>query len=80
MPKDVTDKLGFDITKPYHDLFSFNSRKVECMGIIKDLTITLSQLPMKSMMMDIVVADVPTHVWHVTFQRLDQEIRWNITK
>ena len=53
------DELGLDITKPYHDLFSFDSRKVKCLGLIKDLAITLSQLPMKSMMMDIVVADVP---------------------
>ena len=59
MPKAIMDELGLDITKSYYDLFSFDSRKVKCMGLIKDLAITLSQLPMKSMMMDIVVADVP---------------------
>jgi len=59
MPKVVMDELGLDITKPYHDLFSFDSKKVKCLGLIKDLAITLSQLPMKSMMMDIVVVDVP---------------------
>ena len=53
------DDLDLDITKPYHDLFSFDSRKVKCLGLIKDLAINLSQLPMKSMMIDIVVADVP---------------------
>lgn len=53
------DDLGLDITKSYHDLFSFDSRKVKCLGLIKDLTITLSQLPMKRMMMDIMVANVP---------------------
>ena len=53
------DELGLDITKPYHDLFYFDSRKVKFLGLIKDLAITLSQLPMKSMMMDIVMADVP---------------------
>ena len=58
MPKGVMDDLGLDITEPYHELFSFDSRKVKCVGLIKDLGITLSQLPMKSMMMDIVVADV----------------------
>lgn len=26
MPKDVIDELGLDITKPYHDLFSFDSK------------------------------------------------------
>jgi len=59
MPKVVMEELGLDITRPYHDLFSFDSRKVKCLGLIKDLDITLTQLPMKSMMMDIVVADVP---------------------
>ena len=59
MPKAVMDELGLNITKSYHDMFSFDSRKVKCLGLIKDLSITLSQLPMKSMVMDIVVADVP---------------------
>lgn len=59
MPKAVMEELALDITRPYHDLFSFDSRKVKCLGLIKDLAITLTQLPMKSMMMDIVVADVP---------------------
>ena len=54
------DELGLDITKSYHDLFSFDSRKVKCLGLIKDLAITLSHLPMKSMVMDILVADVPS--------------------
>lgn len=59
MPKAIMDQLGLDITNPYHDLFSSDSSKVKCVGLIKDLAITLSQLPMKSMMMDIVVANVP---------------------
>ena len=53
------DELGLDITKSYHDLFSFDSRKVKCLGLIKYLAISLSQLPMRSMVMEIVVADVP---------------------
>jgi hypothetical protein len=36
MPKTVTDDLGLDITKHYHDLFSFDSRRVKCLGLIKD--------------------------------------------
>jgi hypothetical protein len=59
MPKAVMDELGLDITKSYHDLFSFDSRRVKCLGLIKYLAISLSQLPMRSMVMDIVVADVP---------------------
>ena len=45
MPKAVMDELGLKITKPCHDLFSFESRKVKCQGLIKDLVINLSQLP-----------------------------------
>jgi hypothetical protein len=37
MPKVVMDELGLDITRPYKDLFSFDSRKVKCLGLIKDL-------------------------------------------
>ena len=59
MPKAVMEDLSLDITRKYHDLFSFDSRKVKCLGLIKDLAITLTQPPMKSMVMDIVVADVP---------------------
>jgi hypothetical protein len=59
MPKEMMDELGLDITKPYHDLFSFDSRKVTCLGLIKDLVINLAQLPMRSMVMDVVVVDIP---------------------
>ena len=59
MPKAVMDELGLEITKSHHDLFSFDSRKVKCLDLIKDLAISLFQLPMRSMVMDIVVVDVP---------------------
>jgi ribonuclease HI len=59
MPKTVMDELGLEITKSYHDLYSFDSRKVQCLGVIKDLVVTLFQLPMKSVVMDIMVVDVP---------------------
>jgi ribonuclease HI len=42
MPKAVMDELGLDVTKPYHDLFSFDSRKVKCLGLIKYLVINLA--------------------------------------
>jgi len=41
MPKAIMEELGLDVTRPYHDLFSFDSRKVKCLGLIKDLAITL---------------------------------------
>jgi ribonuclease HI len=59
MPKAVMEKLGLEVTRPYKDLHSFDSSKVKCIGLIKDLCITLAQIPAKSMVMDIVVADIP---------------------
>jgi hypothetical protein len=59
MTKTVMDELGLEITKTYHDLYTFDSIKVKCLGVIKDLVVTLFQLPMKSVLMDILVVDVP---------------------
>jgi hypothetical protein len=59
MPKEVMEKLGLEVTRPYKDLHSFDSSKVKCIGLIKDLCITLVQIPSKSMVMDVVVADIP---------------------
>jgi hypothetical protein len=59
MPKIVMEELGLEVTKTYHDLYSFDSRKVKCLGVIKDLVVSLFQLPMKSVVMDIIVVDVP---------------------
>jgi hypothetical protein len=55
MPKIVMEDLGLEITKAYHDLYSFDSKKVKYLGFIKDLHVSLFQLPMKSMIMDIMV-------------------------
>jgi ribonuclease HI len=60
MPKIGMDELGLEITNTYHELYAFDSRKVKCIGVIKDLVVTLFQLSMKSVVMDIVVVDVPT--------------------
>jgi hypothetical protein len=59
MPKIIMEKLGLEITRPYQDLYSFDSRKVKCLGMIKDLVVNLAQIPVKSILMDVVVADVP---------------------
>ena len=53
------DQLGLDITRPYKDLFSCNSMKVKCLGLIKYLVVSLAQIPAKNMVMDVVVADIP---------------------
>jgi len=59
MPKDAMEKLNLDITKPYKDLFSFDSSQVKCLGLIKDLCVSLVQYPNKTILMDVVVADIP---------------------
>jgi len=41
MRKAIMGKLGLDITCKYHDLYSFDSRRVKCIGLIKDLVVTL---------------------------------------
>jgi hypothetical protein len=59
MPKAVMEKLGLDITRPYKDLYFFDSRNVKCIGLIKDLCITLAKIPAKIMVMYIFVAYIP---------------------
>ena len=35
MPMSVMEKLNLDITRPYKDLFSFDSCQIKCLGLIK---------------------------------------------
>jgi hypothetical protein len=58
MPKVVMDQLGLEATRPYKDLFSFNSRKETFLGMFKDMVLSLAQIPAKNMVMDVVVADI----------------------
>ena len=53
MLKMIMDNLGLDITKLYKDLYSFDSRKVRCLGLIKDLVVSLHKMPEKSIVMDV---------------------------
>jgi len=59
MPKAIMEKLGLDITRKYHDLYSFDSGRVRCIGLIKDLVMTLDQIPAKNVLMDVFLADIP---------------------
>ena len=59
MPKAVMERLNPDITRPYRDLFSFDSSQVKCLGLIKDLCVSLVQYPNKTILMDVVVAEIP---------------------
>jgi hypothetical protein len=42
MPKVVMEELGLEITKPYQDLYSFDSKKVKCLRLIKDMLASLA--------------------------------------
>ena len=59
IPKVVMERLGLEITRPYKDLYSFDSSRVKCLVLIKDLCVSLTQIPAKCMVMDVVMADVP---------------------
>eukprot|EP00253_Pinus_taeda_P028367 PITA_28367 len=59
MPKSVMERLNLDITRPYKDLFSFDSIQVKFLGLIKYLCVSLVQYPNKTILMDVVVADIP---------------------
>ena len=59
MPKVVMERLGLEITKPYRDLYSFDSSRVKCLCLIKDLCVNLVEIPTKGLVMDIVVANIP---------------------
>ena len=62
MHKVIIHKLGLDITRPYTDIYSFDSRKMKCIGLIKYLVVSLHQIPEKSIVIDVVVADVSVKV------------------
>ena len=59
MPKGVVESLGLEITRPYKDLYSFDSKRVKCLGLIKDMVVSLYKLPYKIIVMDVVVDDIP---------------------
>jgi hypothetical protein len=59
MPKSIMEKLGLKITKPYGDLYSFDSRKIKCIGMIKELVVGLAQILTKSILVDLLVTEIP---------------------
>ena len=58
MPKEVMEALGLTITKPYHDIYAFDSRELKYLGVIKDLVVSITKFPMKSILMDVVIDDI----------------------
>ena len=55
----VMKKLDLDIIRPYKDLFSFDSKSVQWLGMINYLMVRIIQIPKKYVMMDVVIPDVP---------------------
>jgi len=62
IPKVIMDELGLDITRPYKDIFSFDLRKLKCLGIIKYLVVSLTEIHSKNLFMDVFVADIPPKI------------------
>jgi hypothetical protein len=78
IPKVFMDQLGLDITRTYKDLFSFDSRKVKCLGLIEDLVVSLSQIATKNMVMDVVVADIPPEFGMFLSRSWAGKMKWNL--
>ena len=83
MPKGVMEELDLEITKDYKDLYTFDSKQVKCVGLIKDLVVSLTQLPMKSLVMDIIVNDIPPHFGMLLskswFRRLGRTLQMDLS-
>lgn len=58
IPKAIIKKLGLDITQKYHDPYSFDLGIVCCIGLIKDLVVSLDQILEKNVLMDVVFVDI----------------------
>ena len=59
IPKVVMEALELSITNPFRNPYAFESRAVKCIWVIKNLVVSLSQIPMKSILTDVVVVDIP---------------------
>ena len=69
------DNLGLYITRPNKNMYSFDSRKVKCIGLIKDLVVRLHQIPKKSILMDAVVANVPVKIGMLLSRSWDAKLK-----
>ena len=60
MPLSDMEQLGLQITKPYKDFYTFDSKRIKCVGLIKDMVVPLAQILVKRIVMDVVVFEIPT--------------------
>ena len=59
LPMSLMEQLRLQITRPYKYIYSFDFNRVKFLGMIKDLVVNLAQIPAKSMVMDIIMANIP---------------------
>ena len=66
-------QLSLSISRPYKKVCGFNSKPVEVEALIKDLKVSLARNPDISLLMDVVVIDIPD-VWGMLLSR-----KWGAT-
>jgi hypothetical protein len=68
MSLKVMNQLGLKITRPYRNVCGIDSRAIPVCGLIKDLKVSLATYPDISLLMDVVVIDVPD-AWGMLLSR-----------
>jgi hypothetical protein len=59
IPLSVIQQLDLNVTRPYKSVFGLDFRAMYTHGLIKDVVVHLVASPDISMIMDIVVVDLP---------------------
>ena len=75
MLKVIMERMGLEITRPYKDLFSFDSKRVQCIGLMKYVAVGLTQVPAKKMVMEIVIADIPPKFGMMLLRSWEEKIK-----
>jgi len=68
MPLKVMNQLGLKVTRPYWKVCGIDSRNIEAHGLINNLDVIFLQHPDMSLLMDVVVIDVPD-AWGMILSR-----------
>jgi hypothetical protein len=64
----VMNELGLETTRPYRNVCRIDSKAIKVCGLIKDLRVYLVSYPDISILMDVVVIDVPD-AWGMLLSR-----------
>jgi ribonuclease HI len=68
MTKNIMERLGLKVTRPYHNVCAMDSREIETHGVIIDLQVNLVLYPNIAFKMDVLVIDVPD-AWGMLLSR-----------